>query len=255
MKEIKYYIYTLNHPITGEIKYLGKTTQKLIDRLNNHVNHVNLKTERGGYRDKTYRANWIRKLINEGLKPTIKYFCECDNEDEQNDFEKFWIAKFREIGVNLTNSTDGGEGTLGYKHSDETKRRMSESMKGDKNHFRGKKLTDDHKQKISEAQKGENNHFFGKPTKSFCFGDDNIAKIPEIRKKISDSKKGDNNPMKNPEVAKKMSETKKQKLLDDADYLIHMTLNNPMKNPEVVKKMKTTLAIKRYNKNYLLGCT
>ena len=52
----------------------------------------------------------------------------------------------------LTNMTFGGEGSSGYKHSKEWKRKKSEAMKG-KN--KGKKHSEEHNKKISEALKGE----------------------------------------------------------------------------------------------------
>jgi hypothetical protein len=55
----------------------------------------------------------------------------------------------------LCNLTDGGEGTLGIIKtvSDDTRRRMSESAKGNKNML-GRKFSDEHKRKLSESHKG-----------------------------------------------------------------------------------------------------
>jgi hypothetical protein len=50
----------------------------------------------------------------------------------------------------------------GYKHSEETKKKMSLSHKGEKNHFFGKKHSDEAKKKISIANSGEKHKFFGK---------------------------------------------------------------------------------------------
>ena len=49
----------------------------------------------------------------------------------------------------LTNFTWGGEGTSGYKISEETKQRMSKAKKG-------KKHSEEHNKKISESNKGKN---------------------------------------------------------------------------------------------------
>ena len=45
--------------------------------------------------------------------------------------------------------------------SEEQKRRLSESMKGEKNPNYGKHRSDETRSKISESMKGQKNHFFG----------------------------------------------------------------------------------------------
>ena len=62
----------------------------------------------------------------------------------------------------------------GKYHSEETKRKISESEKG-------KKLTEEHKRKISEAHKGERNHMFGKHLSE------------ETKKKMGDAHRGTKN--------------------------------------------------------------
>ena len=77
------------------------------------------------------------------------------------------------------NFTIGGNGVLGFKHSEETKKKISESKKG-KNHLmfgkhhseesikkmskakKGKKLSEETKKKLSKANKEKNNPMFGK---------------------------------------------------------------------------------------------
>jgi len=140
--EIK--IYTLNDPITNEVRYVGKTKKSLTKRLYEHSTKRNLTSN-------TYKNNWIKKLINLGLRPIIKTI-EIVNEDNWIEREMFWIKYYKELGTNLTNATDGGEGTTtfkmpreaveksiatkklnNYKCSDETKQRISDSKKGRKN--------------------------------------------------------------------------------------------------------------------------
>jgi len=43
--------------------------------------------------------------------------------------ERYLILSYRACGVDLANITDGGEGVVGWEHSEETKLRMSESHK------------------------------------------------------------------------------------------------------------------------------
>lgn len=65
---------------------------------------------------------------------------------------KFWGRQDNNTGV-LRNRTDGGEGTPGRKHTEETKRKISESQKGRKCHGGSREIT--WGDKISEARKGK----------------------------------------------------------------------------------------------------
>jgi predicted restriction endonuclease len=47
---------------------------------------------------------------------------------------------------------------LGTIHKEETKQRMSEAQRGEKNHNYGKQFPEETRQKMSEAQRGEKNH-------------------------------------------------------------------------------------------------
>jgi len=85
---------------------------------------------------------------------------------------------------------------LGKHPSEETKKKMSESQKGEKNHFFGKHHSEETKQKMSESHadvSGEKNPFYGKKHseefKSSMSGENNINSklnwemIKEIREK------------------------------------------------------------------------
>ena len=83
---------------------------------------------------------------------------------------------------------NGGEGIIGYwtgkHHSEETKRKLSELHKGEKNPFygkptwsKGKHFSEEHKRKLSEAHKGNQSHL-GK-----CHSE-------ETRRKLSDASLG-----------------------------------------------------------------
>jgi hypothetical protein len=78
---------------------------------------------------------------------------------------------------------------LGQKHSEETKRKMSEAQKG-------KTHSEKTKRKIREANKGENHPNYGKKLSE------------ETKRKISEAKSGENNP----NYGKKLSEETKRKL-------------------------------------------
>lgn len=124
-------------------------------------------------------------------------------EEEAFNHEKYMIAVFGRkdlmTGI-LRNKTDGGEGSSGLIHSEETKKIMSEAKKG-------KSKSEEHRKKLSEANKGKNNPFYGK------------TRTEKSRKKQGQSRKGkyiqENHPMygKSPseETKRKQSEVKKGK--------------------------------------------
>lgn len=65
----------------------------------------------------------------------------------------------KDLGLgSLVNLTDGGEGTLGFIHSDKTKNLMRDKKKnmffGEENPFYGKTHTDEAKKRMSKIQKG-----------------------------------------------------------------------------------------------------
>ena len=145
------YIYALIDPITNEIRYIGKSHNPK-QRLNHHVFNSKHK--------KTHKECWIYGLLQKNIRPKLIIIEEC-NEYNWVEREKFHISQYD----NLTNLTEGGEGQVGYKHSERTKQHMSENRKGEKNAFYNKHHTSEAKKIISEKNKqntGEKNAFYNK---------------------------------------------------------------------------------------------
>ena len=92
-------IYGLDDPETQQLRYVGKTTRNLSQRLRDH-----LKDKR-----RCHRVNWIKNLTVRGLQPGI-FEIESVLDRQANEAEKFWIAYFQYIGADLTNGTSGGTG-------------------------------------------------------------------------------------------------------------------------------------------------
>lgn len=113
------YIYALVDPRKpGEYRYVGWTLN-MRKRLNTHIAQA--------IRDNhPHRSAWIRSLLAESVRPGIIELDQCP-EELWPDREIYWIAKSRADGHSLTNHTDGGEGRLGGRASDETKARMSQA--------------------------------------------------------------------------------------------------------------------------------
>ena len=132
---MKQYIYSLSHPISKEIVYIGKT-KNIKKRYRDHC-----RRPKGCY--KTLLDKWKKEIIDSGLKPVISIIKECD-ETNVDFYEKFYINEYREQGI--LNMTDGGDGL--QNPSEETRRKI-----GDKS--RGRIPSMETRQKIS--RKGYNN--------------------------------------------------------------------------------------------------
>lgn len=113
--------------------------------------------------------NWIRKtLTNDEVIVTC---AETGISYEESGIkETHYIKLFRSKGYDLTNLTDGGEGTVGHKRTDQQKARVSEV------HLRAKRSQETRK-KISQSNKGKSR---GK----------GIPKSQEHRRKIAEGRKG-----------------------------------------------------------------
>lgn len=120
-------IYSLNCPTTNEIKYIGQTIHTLRSRLTKHL------CDRSGNK----KGTWITSLKNRKLKPTINLIFVSERKN-LNYWEKFFVRKFKQLGYDLKNSTEGGEcydemvktrKANGWIVSEETKRKMREAWK------------------------------------------------------------------------------------------------------------------------------
>jgi group I intron endonuclease len=149
-----YSIYKATNLINGKI-YIGK------DKHNN----------KKYYGSGLLLKEAIKKYGIENFKKEI--IEECDSIELLNEREKFWIQSFNstdiEIGYNISDGGDGGdtltnnpnresiiEKRKGVKiiFSEEHKRKLSESKKGDKNPMKGKQMSEEDKKHLSNLIKG-----------------------------------------------------------------------------------------------------
>ena len=159
---------------------------------------------------------------------TFEVIAEYKNKRSLNYYEMYHQVKYNVLNATLEGSDEqafynhciGGKKFYrpieSYKpHTEETKKKMSESTSGEKHPMFGKKHTEETKKKISESTSAEKNPMFGKKhteeTKK-KIGEGHLGKIlsKETKKKMSESKTGDKNPMfgnkHTEESKKKMSE-------------------------------------------------
>lgn len=126
-----YIIYKSENKLNNKV-YIGCTTNGLKRRMREHK----YRCEKGIYKSKFCSA--IRKYGFDNFDFTI--IEECSDEKTMFDRESYYIGLYdtKNNGYNLT---DGGEGCLGYEHSDETKILISELLS--QNHpSRGKTYDD-----------------------------------------------------------------------------------------------------------------
>jgi hypothetical protein len=97
------YIYGLECPVERTIRYVGKSNNPRC-RLKAHISGAH----RGAYDHHT--ARWIRRLLSDGLKPSLVILREVQAGERWQDVEREVIASAASNGWRLTNSTAGGEG-------------------------------------------------------------------------------------------------------------------------------------------------
>lgn len=216
-------IYLLRDPRDNSIRYVGITRMTLRDRLLHHV-----RIARSG--EKTHRASWVRHLISFNLIPIIELIEENSNFDR----EVYWIKYYRDQGHDLVNTTEGGVGTrgngylkkekrkspppiseatreklrlgnLGKKHSEETRRKLSELLKGRKY----PPLSEEAKDKIRKSKLGKpRDEATRRKLSKALLGRKNGPPSEETRRKISIAKKGKPQPI---ELRKLWSEQRRGK--------------------------------------------
>ena len=114
-------IYVLKNPDTNEIRYVGKTSKDLNRRLQQHI--FESESEQ-----RNKRKNWVAKILKGGKIPIIEEIDFCTWEGSQEK-EIYWIKYYRDLGLDLVNSTDGGEGNLGFIKTEETVDKLKNSLR------------------------------------------------------------------------------------------------------------------------------
>lgn len=129
---------------------------KITNKINNKI-YIGITNQGSGAR---YRHHWYESRIGEPApihRAMAKYGEEnftleiidfADTYEELKEKEKYYIKLYdsmnREVGYNLT---EGGDGTFGRLHSDDTKEKIRQKALG-------RKASEETKKKMSEARKG-----------------------------------------------------------------------------------------------------
>lgn len=135
-------IYKANNILNGKT-YIGLTTKTLDKRKKQHYQSAK--------RLKYIFYKALNKYKQEDWEWSILYDDVPDNQ--LNNMEKWCIANYGTY-IYGYNATEGGEGTIGKHHSEETKKKIGKKSKGN-TYWLGKKHSATTKIKISQAKKGK----------------------------------------------------------------------------------------------------
>ena len=201
-------IYRIYHKDTGKA-YIGQS-RNIEQRLREH--------KKGS--SKGAIGNALRKYGKAGFVFEVLEVCSENNIHAR---ECHWIAALDCIAPNGYNLTAGGEGGS---PSEETRKKISETKKGQTSWNKGRKASAETRKKISDATKGhtrwkgkkhsaESRKKISEALKGNTPWNKGKPRSAETRRKVSEAKKGQTPWMKgrkhSAESRKKMSETKRKR--------------------------------------------
>lgn len=138
---MKYIVYKITRD-DGKI-YIGTTNNK----------RIYLRMKLHSYTERFKNHNFEMEILEEST--SYDYIMEKEED---------YIKKFDSYNKGLNKTIDGKGNhmcpnftTKGYKHSEETKKKISEKLKGKWSWFKGKKHTEESKKKMSIVRKGKRN--------------------------------------------------------------------------------------------------
>ena len=158
-------IYAYYDTVKDEIVYVGKDSH--IGENKRHKQH---------YQSSNYNEQTINRVLqNNKGRYDYKRIYVCPPHLDEVDLNALEMQYIEALNPKF-NFTDGGEGICGFKHSEESKRKMSEAKKGKKIGS----FSAEHRRNLSKANKGKVPWNKGK------------KRSEETRKKISETLKGRN---------------------------------------------------------------
>ena len=188
MKKFYVYVHTCN--ANGK-RYVGCTTYK--------------PEYRWGRNGEGYKGQLFGKAVRKyGWSSITHEVFEVDSEEEMYRKEieliSFYHSNDPEYGYNC--STGGEKGALGCKHSEESRKKMSEALKGKSKLFseehkrhiaeasKKRWLDPEYREKISKALKGKSKPFSEEHKRHIAASAKKRANDPENRRKMSEARKG-----------------------------------------------------------------
>jgi len=125
--------------------YIGQTTENLKERKRKHIIRAKKGDRRGAFQ--------IALLALGFSSFAWEQIDTAETAGELDEKEKYWIARYQSDNPAYGyNGTTGGIKTV---LSPATKRKISESQKGEKGYWHGKPFSEEHRRKLSKAHKGK----------------------------------------------------------------------------------------------------
>ncbi|AGE49697.1 GIY-YIG catalytic domain-containing endonuclease [Paramecium bursaria Chlorella virus Can18-4] len=188
------FIYKATYRVSRKA-YIGQTIQPIEKRLLQHQ-----------YPSSKCRA-FLGAIKKYGWENFDVDWYECPDED-LNDLEEYLVAVLGTLAPGGYNLKEGG-GAHG-KPSVETREKMSEAHKGEKNHMYGKTLSKETKQKLSEAHTGKT-----------------LSK--ETKQKMSEALSGEKHPMFGKTLSKETKQKISEALSGEKSHMFGKTLSKETK--------------------------
>lgn len=125
--------------------YIGQTTRELETRMKEHLR------KRKTYFDSCYCKKHLKDFV-------VEIIDTAESIDELNKKEIFYIKKYNSMIPNGYNACEGGENSIGYHHTKESRDKMSNARKGkntgEENPFFNKHHSKEQREKWSAERKG-----------------------------------------------------------------------------------------------------
>jgi len=218
-------VYCIENKIDNK-KYVGITRGDINRRFKQHKTISNTKnTSNKSHLHNAMSFHGVENFF-------ITEIDSAEHKDELFEKEKYWINKL-DTKRNGYNETDGGEGTFGWKATDEQRKHNSERIKKVMQDENLRKLlsekTKQHWNSLSEDEKKTKRNQFLEARKSSTGSKGKTWNLSdETKRKMSESKKG-----------YKMSDETKQKLSD-----IAKTRTGRKCSPETLEKMRQSAILR-----------
>jgi len=163
-------IYSITNIVNGK-RIIGQSDH-IYRRWKSHISYL----RRNAHPNPILQRSWNKHGEN-NFKLDILFLCSIqDLNSAEIKFIDVCRTENREFGYNLIPG-----GTKPPPKTEEQKKKMSESMKGEKNWNFGRDFSSEHRKRIGDAQRGDKSSWFGK-------------KMSETtKKKIGDAHRGDKN--------------------------------------------------------------
>ena len=168
-----YYIYRITNKVNGKT-YIGQHKYKELN--DNYMGSGKLVR-------RAQKKYGIENFEKEILYSRIQY------KETADDIERFAIAKERALGKAEYNIADGGQGGRIIPVTEETKRKISESKKGKPGTWIGKHHSEESKRKMSESWEYDK-HFTEETKKKLSEANKGRIVSSETRRKLSETLKG-----------------------------------------------------------------